>query len=111
VWAAVAAQPGYPAGYPAYVPPPAHTSNNAVVAIILAVISWVICPIIPAIVALIFANMAAKEIAASGGRVEGQGLVTASRWVSWINIGLWAAVIVITGFVFMLLLIAGASSN
>jgi hypothetical protein len=91
-------QPGYPpAGYAPY-PPPAQTSNNAVVALILSVVSWVVCPIIAAIVALVFANLAGKEIEASGGRVQGQGLVTASRWVAWINIGVFAAAIVLTIF-------------
>ena len=64
-------------------------------ALILAVISWAVCPIIPAIVALVLAANASKEIAASGGRIEGQGLVTAAKVVSWVNIGLWAAILVV----------------
>jgi hypothetical protein len=103
----VPAQPGYPAPYAAYPPPPAaQTSNNAVVGLILAVVSWVVCPLIAAIVALIFANLASKEIEASGGRVEGQGLVTATRWVAWINIGVVAAAIVISVFIALLIAIA-----
>jgi hypothetical protein len=103
----VPAQPGYQAPYAAYPPPPAgQTSNNAVVGLILAVVSWVVCPLIAAIVALIFANLASKEIEASGGRVEGQGLVTATRWVAWINIGVVAAAIVISVFIALLIAIA-----
>jgi hypothetical protein len=81
------------------------------VAIILAVISWAVCPIIPAIVALVFAANAAKEIAASGGRIQGQGLVTAARVVSWVNIGLWAAVIVVGGFFLVLAVVAGGLND
>jgi hypothetical protein len=103
----VPAQPGYQAPYAAYPPQPAvQTSNNAVVGLILAVVSWVVCPLIAAIVALIFANLASKEIEASGGRVEGQGLVTATRWVAWINIGVVAAAIVISIFIALLIAIA-----
>jgi hypothetical protein len=77
------------------------------VALVLAIGSWVICPIAPAIVALVFASMATKELNASGGSLEGQGLVTAAKIVSWINIGFWVAVIVVGAFVVVLLAIAG----
>jgi hypothetical protein len=117
-----AAPPTWPAAYPAApmpvyasepVPvyaapaPASQTSSNAVVALILAVVSWAVCPIIPAIVALVFASNATKEINASGGRVQGQGLVTAAKIVSWINIGLWAAVLVVG--VFFIALVAVTS--
>lgn len=105
----------YPAAaYPEPMAPPAapvamgQTSSNAIVALILAVVSWAVCPIIPAIVALVLAASAAKEIAASGGRIQGQGLVTAARIVSWVNIGIWAAVLVIGAFFLVLALVAGA---
>jgi hypothetical protein len=109
------AAPGYPAypqaapGYPAY--PIATTSSNAVVALILAIVSWAVCPVIPAIVALVLAHSAAKEIAASGGRVQGGGLVTASRIVAWINIGLWAAVLIVGAFVLVLVAVAGGMDS
>jgi uncharacterized membrane protein len=92
---------------PAY-PAPPQTSGNAIVALILSIGAWVICPIIPAIVALVFANMAKKEIAAGEGRVTGQGLVTASTIVAWINIGVWAALLVIGLLALVLVAVAGA---
>jgi hypothetical protein len=79
-----------------------------VVALILAVVSWAVCPIIPAIVALVFASNATKEIAASGGRLQGTGLITAARIVSWVNIGVWAAAIVVGGFFLVLAIVAGS---
>ena len=115
--------PAYPSAeaYPAAYPPPAYaaaapsqpvrTSSNAVVALILAVVSWAVCPIIPAIVSLVFASNAAKEIDASGGRIQGQGLVTASRVVSWVNIGLWSAVIVVGAFFLVLAVVAGGLND
>ena len=86
--------PPAPPAPPAYGPTP-QTSNSAVAALVLSIVSWVICPIIPAIIALVFANKAEKEIAVSNGWVTGGGLVTASKIVSWINIGLYAALIAI----------------
>ena len=112
-----AAAGAYPPAYSApgygYAPqtPAAPTSSNAVIALILAVLSWAFCPIVAAIVALIFAHQASREIEASGGRVQGRGLVTASRWVAWINIGLFAAMILIGGFVLLLIAIAGGMSS
>lgn len=48
--------------------------------------------------------MATKEIAASGGRLDGRGLNTAAKIISWVNLGLWAAGLVI--FLFVLLIAA-----
>jgi hypothetical protein len=85
------------------------TSSNAVVALILAIASWAICPIIAAIVALIFAGQAAKEIRAGQGAVGGQGLVTAARIIAWIHIGVIGAFIVIFLIILIIAAIAGSS--
>ena len=99
--------PSVPAAPAAY-PPAPQTSGNAIVALILSIGAWLICPVIPAIVALVFASMAKKEIAAGEGRVTGQGLVTASMIVAWINIGVWAAILVIGLLVLGIAAVAGA---
>lgn len=102
--------PAYPAGYapaaPGY-PPAPQTSSNAIIALILAIVSWAVCPIIAAVVALVLASSAGKEIAASGGRIQGAGLVTAARVVAWINIGLYAALLVIGAFFLVLFAATG----
>ena len=105
-----AQQPVLPPPPPAYGPVP-QTSNSAIVALILAIGAWIICPIIPAIVALVFANKADKEIAAGNGWVTGGGLVLASKIVAWINIGLYGALIAIGLFVLLLALAGGAFSS
>lgn len=74
---------------PAYgVPPVAQpqTNSNAIIALVLAIVSWAICPIIASIVALVFASKAKKEIAQSGGWQTGEGFVTAAKIIAWINI-------------------------
>jgi hypothetical protein len=117
---APAAPPTYPpAANPAAYPPPGYpaaptapqTSSNAIIALILAIVSWAVCPIIPAVVALVLASSAAKEIEASGGRVQGAGLVTAARIVSWVNIGLWAAMLVVGAFFLVLAIVAGGMND
>jgi hypothetical protein len=91
--------PGY-AGYPSYYPT-RKTSGEAIGALVLALVSWVICPVIPAIVALVLAGRADAEIKAGGGWVDGAGMVTAARVLSWIHLGLAAV-----GLVFLVALLA-----
>lgn len=79
------------------------TSTNAVIGLILAIVSWVICPIIAAIVALVLARSSDKEIKASQGRVDGSGLNTATRIIAWLNIG----VSIVVGLVVMVLTVLG----
>jgi hypothetical protein len=81
------------------------------VGLVLAITSWIVCPIILAIVALVLAKKSGEEIAASQGRVGGGGLNTATKILSWINIGLYAAILVILGAVFLIALVAGAASG
>ena len=95
---------------PVYGPLP-QTSNSAIVALVLAIGAWFVCPIIPAIVALVFANKADKEIAAGNGWVTGGGLVTASKIVAWINIGFWAAILLVFLLFAILLGLGGAFST
>ncbi len=116
-WPAAPPPPGYPAaGAPVYAYPPAYppapkTSSNAIISLVLSIAAWVVCPIVPAIVALVFASMASKEIDASGDQIQGRGMVTASKIVSWINIGFYVALIVVGAFVLVLLAIAGGMDN
>jgi len=87
-----------------------QTNSNAIVAFVLSIVSWVICPIIAAIVALVFASKAKKEIEQSGGWQTGSGFVTAAKVISWINI---AAMGLLIAFyvVFIAILIATGGFN
>jgi hypothetical protein len=78
--------PAYGAPVPGYYAP--QTEGMAIGALVSSILSWVFCPVIPAIVALILAANAKRKIDASGGALTGEGLVTAARIISWINIGL-----------------------
>ena len=74
-------------GYPGYAPP-RKTEGNAIAALVLAICSFIVCPLIPAIVALFLASSAKRNIAASNGALDGDGMVQAAKIVAWINIGL-----------------------
>lgn len=90
-------------------PPARQTSSDAVVALVLSILSWVVCPVVLAIVALVFAGKAKSAIAASGGWLDGASMVTAAKVLAWLNI-----VLVILGtllFVVVSILGAAASSS
>ncbi len=98
---------GYGYGYGGYAPP--QTEGTAIGALIAAIGSWVICFPIAAIVALVLASTAKRKIAESGGRLTGQGLVTASKWIAWINLGVSA--IAILFFIFAIVFAGLSESN
>jgi hypothetical protein len=54
-----------------------------------------VCPLIPAIVALVLAHTSQQKIDASGGRLTGEGLNTAARVIAWIHIGILVLVVAI----------------
>ena len=80
--------PGYQQGYQGYAPGPPKTEGMAVAALIVAIASFAACPVIAAVVALVLAGRAKANIDASRGTLGGEGLVTAARIISWINIAL-----------------------
>lgn len=100
---------GYP-GYPGYYGQPPQTDGTAIAVLILAIGSWVICPIIPAIIALVLARGAKESIAESGGTKTGEGLVKAGVIVSWINIGFYVLIAVIVGIALILAVTASAAA-
>ncbi len=75
---------GPPPGTGAYTPP--RTEGTAIAALICSIGSWVLCPMILAVVALALAHAAGNKIDASGGRLTGEGLVRAAQIVAWIHI-------------------------
>jgi hypothetical protein len=89
----------YPPPYPY---PSQQTEGFAIGALICAIASFVVCPVIPAVAALILAQNARNRIDDSMGRLGGAGLVTAARVLAWIHLGLVMLVLLglsIAGFV------------
>ena len=95
-----------PAGYPPQgyqavgYPAARQTDSKAVIALILAISSWIVCPFITAIIALVLAGQSNRAIDASGGRLEGRSMNTATKVIAWINIVLSIlALIAVVGLV------------
>lgn len=84
--------PAAPPAPGAYGLPTATTPGKATAALVLAIVSYFTCPLILAIVALVLANSASRDIAASGGRLEGESTLKTARIVAWVNIVLFGAI-------------------
>lgn len=89
-------QPGYGQG-PGYgqAPYSRPTSGKATTVLVLGIASLVLmlfCAIgfIPAIIALVMAGGAEREIAESGGALDGAGQIKAGRIMAWMTLGLSA---------------------
>lgn len=94
------AYPAFPGAPPGY-RPVVQSSNNAVAALVLSILSWLLCPVLPAIVALVLAGKASRDIQASNGWLTGSGMVTWARVLSWVNIA-------VVGVLFIILFAVGA---
>ena len=94
-------------GAPVAVDQRPQTSTSAIIALVLSIVSWIFCPLITSIVAIVLAYQADKEIRNSGGKVTGQGLSFAAKIIAWINIGVSVAVIVLAVVFGLVLLVAG----
>ena len=80
----------------------ARTEPTAVWALVCAIGSWILIPVVLAVVALVLAGAAERSIAESGGWRSGSGLVTAARVVAWVHL-----VTAVLAVVFVLALLAG----
>ncbi|MCZ3388692.1 MAG: hypothetical protein LH645_06110 [Actinomycetia bacterium] len=94
----VVAYPAQPAvAYPAQPVAPIavgpRTEGKAVAALVCAILSWFIGPIVLAIVALVLSSSAEKAIDATPAELTGRGLVSGARWVAWFHLVLAAMVI------------------
>jgi hypothetical protein len=88
---------------------PQQTEAKAIVALVLAIGSFVVLPFLPAVAALFVGSAARRDIAASGGRLTGGSLVTAAKVISWVNIGLCIAGVVLMVLAFGLFFSIGTS--
>lgn len=86
--------PGFP------YPPQPSMDGGAVAALVLGIVSFVMCGIFTAVPAIIVGRAAVRRIDASGGALEGRGLATAGLVMGWIGtaltvLGLIALVVII----------------
>jgi len=60
----------------------------AVASLVLSIASFIVCPVVPAILGLIFGYLSLTKIEESLGALGGSELARAGIIISWINIGI-----------------------
>jgi Domain of unknown function (DUF4190) len=95
--------PGVPPGQPYGAPPP--NSGKAVTALVLGILGIVMCQVL-GVAAVIVGKQANDEIAASGGRLGGEGLAKAGIILGWVAVALLVVTAVILFFVLLLAAVA-----
>jgi hypothetical protein len=79
-------------------PQPLPTSSAAIVSIAAGVASWVLLPMLAALVAIVAGHMARGEIRRSGGQIQGDALALVGLVLGYINLLLGLAVILAIAF-------------
>lgn len=85
---------GYPPGYGAPYPQPKQ-DDRALWALILALLGWIMCPVVAHIVALVLANQSLRAIRESNGWLTGEGMANAARIISIVALAFFAFGIVL----------------
>lgn len=79
------------------------TNGKAIAALILGIGGFIVCPLICSVLAIVFGNLAKKEIDANPGQ-EGRGMAQAGFILGIVGVSLVGLLVVVS-------LIAGAASN
>ncbi|HWV87678.1 MAG TPA: DUF4190 domain-containing protein [Capillimicrobium sp.] len=93
--------PGRPVSGPGstWPPPPGPTqapmSSKANTALVLGIVSWLICPIVLSVMAMVFAQQAKREIDASSGTIGGRGRAEAAMWIGATSLVVYGILLVV----------------
>jgi len=74
--------------------PPPPTSPAAVVALVFGVLAWTAMPFAGALVAVIAAHIARRDIRNSAGTLGGDQMASAGALLGWIQLGLVLALLI-----------------
>jgi hypothetical protein len=109
---AAPAAPGEVPGMPPPGYPPVRTvlptDGMAVASFVAAIISWVFCPVIAAVLAIIFGFISRSNIKQSNGTLGGDGFALAGLVIGFINLGLVLLAVII---IIIIALAVGTTSN
>jgi hypothetical protein len=86
-----------PPGTPPYAYGP-RTNSLAIASLVTAIVSWVLCPVLAAVPAVVFGHVARNQIKQSGE--GGSGLALAGLIVGYSNLGCSVLVIVVYVVIF-----------
>ncbi|MFZ3071446.1 MAG: DUF4190 domain-containing protein [Anaerolineaceae bacterium] len=85
---------------------PQTTSPWAIVSLVSGIASYIILPILGAVIAVITGYVAKNEIKRSNGQIGGDGMATAGLVLGWVNLALGIIAVVL-----VILLVVGVISG
>ncbi len=85
--------------------PHTRTSTAAIISLSFGVASWVLLPMLAAVVAIVAGHMARGEIQRSAGAIEGDGLAVAGLILGYLN--LLIGIVVVAAVMFGVFALAG----
>ncbi|MCL7713990.1 DUF4190 domain-containing protein [Stenotrophomonas mori] len=71
------------------IPAPRQTSSYAVIALVAGILGWTLLPLLGSLGGIIFGHMARREIRASNGRLDGDGLAVTGLVLGWLSVAMW----------------------
>lgn len=81
------------------------TDGLAVASLVLSIVSFLFCPIVAAVLGIIFGYISQRNIEESGGALGGDQLAMAGIIVGWVHLGL----VLLAGIVFTILIVFGVA--
>lgn len=91
-----------------YGTPASDTSGKSTAALVCSILSFVVCPVILAIVGLVLASQAKQEVLAQGGDPSRDSTAKAARIIAWVHLALFAVLAV---FGVLLVIVAALGEN
>jgi Wiskott-Aldrich syndrome protein len=79
-------------------PPPPNRppmSSKANTALVLGIVSWLICPIVLSVMAMVYAQQAKREIDADPGAIGGRGRAEAAMWIGATSLVVYGVLLVV----------------
>lgn len=80
----------------------------AVASLVAGIVSWFFCPLIAAILAIIFGYMAKRNIRESNGALQGEGFATAGIILGFVNLAVFLLVVII---IIIVAIVAGTTNT
>jgi uncharacterized Zn finger protein (UPF0148 family) len=74
-----------------------QTSGMAIASLVMGVAGWTLLPLVGSILAIIFGNMARREIRQRPDEVTGDGLAVAGLVLGWLSVGVTLLVVCLGG--------------
>jgi nitric oxide reductase large subunit len=93
-----------------YGTPASDTTGKSTAALVCSILSFVVCPVILAVVGLVLASQAKQEVLAQGGDPSRDSTAKAARIIAWVHLALFA-VLAVFGVLLVIVAVLGENAE